>query len=65
MSLADRGERKHSTPHSFANIFDAREIAETRRCDFDEHRPNSALGYQTPKEFVASLKINRSQSSAA
>jgi putative transposase len=52
--------------HSFTNVFEARSIAETWRCDFNENRPHSALGYQTPKEFTASLKINSpSQLSAA
>lgn len=52
--------------HSFTNIFEARKITETWRCDFNENRPHSALGYQTPKEFAASLKINPpSQLSAA
>jgi hypothetical protein len=30
-------------------------MAESWRCDFNENRPHSALGYQTPKELVASL----------
>jgi len=52
--------------YSFRNIFEAREIAEAWRCDFNESRPHSALGYQTPKEFAASLKTNApSQLSAA
>jgi putative transposase len=52
--------------HSFTNIFEAREIAEAWRCDFNENRPHSTLGYQTPKEFAASLKITQpSQLSAA
>jgi len=44
--------------YSFTNIFEAREIAGSWRTDFNENRPHSALGYQTPKEFAASLKIN-------
>jgi len=52
--------------YSFTNIFEAREIAAAWRSDFNENRPHSALGYQTPKEFAASLKINPpSQLSAA
>jgi putative transposase len=52
--------------YSFTNIFEAREVAEAWRCDFNENRPHSALSYQTPKEFAASLKINApSQLSAA
>lgn len=52
--------------YSFTNIFEAREIAEAWRADYNENRPHSALGYQTPKEFAESLKINQpSQLSAA
>lgn len=53
--------------HAFTNIFDARrETAESWRHDFNENRPHSALGYQTPKELAGSLKINPpSQLSAA
>jgi putative transposase len=52
--------------HSFTNIFEARAIAETWRCDYNENRPHSALGYRTPKEFADSLKTNPpSQLSAA
>ncbi len=52
--------------HSFTNIFDARDAAQTWRHDFNENRPHSALGYQTPKEFVERLEINTpSQLSAA
>lgn len=52
--------------HSFINVFEAREIAEAWRCDFNENRPHSALGYLTPKEFAEALKITQpSQLSAA
>lgn len=52
--------------YSFTNIFEAREIAAAWHSDFNENRPHSALGYQTPKEFAASPKINPpSQLSAA
>jgi putative transposase len=51
--------------HTFTNIFEARAIAEAWRHDFNENRPHSSLGYQTPKEFAATLKINPSQLSAA
>lgn len=51
---------------SFTNIFEAREIGESWRCDYNENRPHSALDYRTPKEFAESLKINPpSQLSAA
>jgi putative transposase len=51
--------------YSFTNIFEARETSESWRRDYNENRPHSALGYQTPKEFAATLKINPSQLSAA
>ena len=52
--------------HSFTNIFEARDITEAWRCDFNENRPHSALSYRTPKEFAESFKINApSQLSAA
>jgi len=52
--------------HSFTNIFEAREIAEQWRADFNQNRPHSALGYRTPEEFAKTLKINPpSQLSAA
>ncbi len=52
--------------HSFTNIFEAREIAEAWRCDYNEIRPHSAIGYRTPKEFADVFKINPpSQLSAA
>lgn len=51
--------------HCFNDIFEAREIAAAWRSDFNENRPHSALGYQTPREFAVGLKIDPSQLSAA
>ena len=52
--------------HSFMNIFEAREAAEKWRLDYNEVRPHSALGYQTPREFAETFKTTQpSQESAA
>ena len=39
--------------HWFVSLADARRILQEWREDYNEHRPHSALGYQTPKEFAA------------
>ena len=36
------------------NLADAREKIETWRCDYNQVRPHSALGYLTPEEFAKS-----------
>lgn len=64
-SLNGRNRDELLNLHSFTNIFEAREITELWRRDFNENRPHSALGYQTPKEFAATLKTDPSQLSAA
>jgi putative transposase len=38
--------------HTFLDIHDARERAETWRKDYNEIRPHSSLGDRTPKEFA-------------
>jgi putative transposase len=37
--------------HWFLGLGDARRIVETWRQDYNQERPHSALGYQTPEEF--------------
>jgi putative transposase len=32
-------------------------ILESWRCEYNEERPHSSLGYQTPTEFAASCEI--------
>jgi len=45
--------------HWFTSLAEARiRIAAWRR-DYNEHRPHSALNYQTPAEFAASCRTNR------
>ena len=39
--------------HLFASLGEARRIIETWRIDYNEVRPHSSLGYQTPDEFAA------------
>lgn len=52
--------------HRFTTIFEARRRAEVWRTDYNQVRPHSALGYQTPKEFAEAFKIIQdSQLSAA
>ena len=52
--------------HRFTTIFEARRRADEWKTDYNEVRPHSALGYQTPKEFAQAFKINpTSQLSAA
>ena len=36
----------------FLDLADAREKIETWRCDYNQVRPHSALGYLTPAEFA-------------
>jgi hypothetical protein len=36
----------------FQNLFDARRKIAAWRTDYNEERPHSSLGYQTPKEFA-------------
>lgn len=43
--------------HSFTSIFEARDIAEQWRVDYNETRPHSSLGYLTPKEFAERFEI--------
>lgn len=38
--------------HWFLGLADARQIVETWRQDYNQKRPHSALGYQTPVEFA-------------
>jgi hypothetical protein len=45
--------------HWFADLEEAREEIETWRQDYNQQRPHSALGYQTPKEFAAEIAARR------
>jgi putative transposase len=41
--------------HWFLGLADARRIVETWRQDYNQERPHSALGYQTPVEFARGI----------
>jgi putative transposase len=52
--------------HSFLTLDQAREAAAAWLTDYNEIRPHSSIGNQTPREFAESLKPNQpSQLSAA
>jgi putative transposase len=42
--------------HWFLSLAEAREKIEAWRRDYNQVRPHSALGYQTPEEFAACLR---------
>ena len=41
----------------FQNLFDARRKIAARKIEYNEERPHSSLGYQTPKEFAAAQAV--------
>jgi len=43
----------------FLSLADARETIENWRQDYNEYRPHSSLGQQTPSEFVADWQQTR------
>jgi putative transposase len=42
--------------HWFRSLDEARQIIGAWRMDYNQHRPHSALGYQTPSEFAAAWR---------
>ncbi len=44
--------------HWFLSLEDARAKIETRRRDYNETRPHTSLGYQTPAEFASSAGVH-------
>ena len=40
----------------FATVFEAQVLAENWRCQYNERRPHSALGYQTPAAYAAACR---------
>ena len=45
----------------FTGIFEAREIIEDWRIDYNTERRHSSLKYQTPEEFTAARPFNKTQ----
>jgi putative transposase len=43
----------------FADLLEAKVLVEDYRDHYNHHRPHSALGYQTPAEFVAAADLDR------
>jgi putative transposase len=43
----------------FTSIEDARKKIESWRVDYNEHRPHTTLGNQTPREFAAQWELSR------
>ena len=41
----------------FGTLREAQVVLEAWRCEYNEERPHSSLGYQTPSEFAASCEI--------
>ncbi|GAC1422161.1 MAG: hypothetical protein NVSMB64_30660 [Candidatus Velthaea sp.] len=52
-------------PNCFANVHEARSAAENWLIDYNELRPHSALGYQTPREFITAFQQSTHQLAAA
>ena len=51
--------------HWFESLQAARAVIAAWRRDYKEHRPHSALGYQTPAEFAGMHRQRRAQPSSA
>jgi putative transposase len=45
--------------HRFVSMEDAKEKIEAWRIDYNEHRPHTALGNQTPLEYAAQWELSR------
>ena len=43
----------------FTNLLEAKVLVEDYRQHYNHHRPHSALGYQTPAEFVVATGLDR------
>jgi hypothetical protein len=42
----------------FASLLDAKVLVEEYRSHYDQERPHSALGYQTPAGFAAAAEVD-------
>jgi putative transposase len=48
----------------FTSLDEAQQIVESWRQDYNEYRPHSSLGQQTPSEFVAGWQQTRTDPKA-
>ena len=48
--------------HWFTDLAHARELINQWRIDYNENRPHSSLGYQTPLEFAAANRLEKNDS---
>ncbi|GAB1720472.1 MAG: hypothetical protein NTAFB09_22030 [Nitrosospira sp.] len=57
----DRFRDECLNDHWFASLTEARIRISAWRRDYNEHRPHSALSYQTPAEFAASCRMQKAK----
>lgn len=50
--------------HQFQSLVDAARLIEAWRCDYNEHRPHSALGPLTPREFTVKRQATKTADAA-
>jgi putative transposase len=60
-SFNGRYREERLNQHWFTTIFEAREIIEDWRIDYNTERPHSSLKYQTPEEFAATRPVDKAQ----
>src|SRR5262249_13793954 len=56
--------RECLSEHSFSTVAQAQVVLGTYRDDYNNHRPHSSLGQQTPAEFHAGTKTNTDRGEA-
>ena len=45
----------------FTSLLEARAVTENWRCEYNDQRPHSSLGYKTPSEFVTNFNNNHAR----
>ena len=48
----------------FGSLREAQVVIEGWRCEYNQRRPHSSLGYQTPEEYAAASELSRLQSAS-